>query len=191
MRPLALAAFLFLPISAMAVEREWQFRVFLDGDEIGAHRFVLSRQGEERTLRSEARYQVKFLGFTAYRYVHEAQERWRGDCLQSLVSRTDDNGDPVAVDWRARGECVMSFAYWNPRMLVQSRLLNAQTGRLDAVTVSPRGEEPIDVRGRPVTAQRFRLSGRALEIDLWYAGDEWVALEAQARGGRRLRYALS
>jgi hypothetical protein len=73
---------------------------------------------------------------------------------------------------------VLSFAYWNPRILGEKRLLNAQTGELEPVSVSRLGEE------------RYRIAGRTLVIDLRYAGGEWVALETTARGGRRLRYQL-
>jgi hypothetical protein len=37
---------------------------------------------------------------------------------------------------------------------------------------------------------RHRISGTGLQIDIWYAGDDWIALEALTDGGRRLRYEL-
>ena len=45
-------------------------------------------------------------------------------------------------------------------------------------------------RGRPVRAQRYRLSAPPLEIDIWLDDGDWVALESPAKGGRRLRYEL-
>ena len=38
---------------------------------------------------------------------------------------------------------------------------------------------------------RHRISGTGLQIDLWYVGERWVALEALTEGGRRLRYELT
>ena len=163
--------------------KSWDFRVLLDGRPIGTHRFALSPAPDGEVLRSEASFRVDFLMFTAYRYEHVATERWRDGCLESLVSRTDDNGEPYAVDWRARGACTLSFAYWNPRILEASALLNAQTGELEPVRVTRLAEERI----AGVPARRYRLEGRRLAIDLWYAGERWVALETTA-GGRRLRY---
>ena len=55
---------------------ELRFRVRLDGREIGEHRYRIRVNGTEREVRSEARFDVKFLTFTAYRYVHDAAERW-------------------------------------------------------------------------------------------------------------------
>ena len=147
------------------------------------------------------------LFISAYRYLHDATERWRGNCLESLAARTDDNGDRSVVDAVSAGEglqvatgaaretlggCVMSFAYWNPQILRQTRLLNAQTGKFEAVRVNALGEEVITVRGQPQTARKFRLTGPKNPIDLWYStADEWLALESTVAGGRRLRYALN
>jgi hypothetical protein len=191
MKRLALAILLLAAAPAHAEARAWNFRVFLDEREIGRHRFTLSGQGAERELRSEARFDVRVLRIPAYRYRHDALERWRGDCLLSLSATTDDNGEPSAVDWRGQpGACDMSFAYWNPRILQARRLLNAQTGEVVPVTVTAQGEETMEVRGRPVLAQRHRLTGPRLAIDLWYAEGEWVALQSEAAGGRLLRYRL-
>jgi len=189
MSRLLLLALLLAALPAAAQARAWNFRVFLDGREIGHHHFTLRTDGEARELRSEARFKVTLLGFDAYRYVHDATEHWRDDCLRSLVSSTDDNGERAAVDWRGPdGDCVMSFAYWNPAILAAQRLLNAQTGRFDPVSVTSSGEETIEVRGVRVATRRYRLAGSKLGIDLWYAGHEWVALESETSGGRRLRY---
>ncbi|MGQ0510175.1 MAG: DUF6134 family protein [Betaproteobacteria bacterium] len=194
MRRALFMSLLLAATQAFADARAWDFRVFLGEREIGRHRFTLSGQGAERELRSEARFDVRILLIPAYRYRHEALERWRGDCLVSLSATTDDNGDPSAVDWRGQaGACDMSFAYWNPRMLQARRLLNAQTGEVVPVTVTAQGEETVQVRGRPVLAQRHRLhslAGPKLAIDLWYAGGEWVALQSTTEGGRVLRYRL-
>lgn len=194
-------------LAAAAQEsRVWDFRATLDGSPIGYHRFTLSDAGAARELKSETRFQVRVLGFTVYRYVHDATERWRGDCLERLTARTDDNGKTSSVDALSEGErmavngprgremldgCVMSFAYWNPQILRQSRLLNAQTGVYEATKIAALGEESVMVRGNRVLARRYRIDGAGSPIDIWYAAnDEWVALESAVAGGRRLRYAL-
>jgi hypothetical protein len=46
--------------------------------------------------------------------------------------------------------CVMSFAYWNPAIRTQAKLLNAQSGKLEAVQVSRAGSGTVEVRGQPV-----------------------------------------
>lgn len=150
------------------------FTVLLDGREIGTHRFAF----DDGVLLSEARFDVRLLGLPVYRYRHRATERWRGECLESLVARTDDNGERSEVDWRARGGCTKSFAYWNPSILGENTLLNAQTGELEPVQVTALG------------GGRYRIDGRKLGIELAYDGPSWVGLETTARGGRRLQYRL-
>jgi hypothetical protein len=153
------------------------FAVFLDGAAVGTHSFTLKEDG---VLESRARVDVRLLGIPVYRYRHEATERWRGGCLESLVARTDDNGELTEVDWRAQGAgCTLSFAYWDARILDEKALLNAQTGQLEPVSVEPLG------------AGRYRLKGRKLDIELTYDQGRWIALEARTPGGGRLEYRLA
>jgi hypothetical protein len=51
--------------------------------------------------------------------------------------------------------------------------------------------DSIETGNGKVSAQRYRIAGRSLAIDLWYAeGKDWVALETTAGDNRRLRYRL-
>jgi len=209
----ALLLALTMPAAAAAPAvpaQTWNFRVFLDDAEIGKHRFTLREDGGGRVLTSEARFAVKIAFITAYRYLHDAQERWRGNCLAGLTARTNDDGKKNAVDGTLEttqgGErlivtdgsrrtvldgCAMTFAYWNPEMLKQGRLLNTQTGETTPVKITAVGEETIAVRGAPVLARRYQVSGPPQPIDLWYsAAGEWLGLESTVGGGRRLRYRL-
>ena len=192
--------------STAAAPTTWDFDVTLDGKPIGYHRFTLTGDGAEREMKIEARFAVKVLIVTAYRYAHDASERWRGNCVESLVSRTDDDGEKLAVEAQRSGEalavtaargrnlidgCVMTFAYWNPDILRRSRLLNGQTGEYEAVKITALLDGTETVRGKAVTAKHYRITGPANPIDLWYAPDgTWVALESTVAGGRRLRYQL-
>lgn len=190
--------------SAAAAEGPWRFRVLLDGEPIGQHRFGLHDEGAQRTLRSEARFDVKLLGLTVYRYRHEATERWQGGCLVELTARTDDDGNISLVQARRHGAglhvrspggeqvlegCVFTFAYWNPAMLEQARLLNAQTGEAEAVRIESLGDSTVEARGGTVPARRYRITGPERPVELWYSPEgDWLALESTVSGGRRLSY---
>ena len=205
---LAVIVALVACVEATAATDSWNFRVLLDGDPIGVHRFTLEDDGPRRALRSEAQFDVRLLFISAYRYQHEALEQWDGDCLASLSAQTDTNnelqsvraalhGRRLVVEGEGRRDvhegadrCVMTFAYWNPRILDATRLLNAQTGELMPVAIGTLGEESIAVRGRTVAALRYRITATGLSIDLWYAQRRWVALESLLKNGRRLRYEL-
>jgi hypothetical protein len=172
---------------------EWNFRATLDNKPIGSHRFVVNADGDTRTLLSEARFAVKFFGITAHRYQHTANEQWRGDCLTEITALTDDNGkvSKVHLETTELKGCAMSFAYWNPLIQTQTRLLNAQTGAFENVQVSRVGPGTLTVRGLPTAATRWRITGPAQPIDVWYSlqGD-WVGLDSTVAGGRQLSYRL-
>ena len=184
----------------------WRFRVYLDDREIGYHDFYLAGNGEHRQLRSVARFEYKLLFVKLFHYEHENLETWSGNCLQSVRSQTDSNGLDLEVEGR-RGadgfqvsgsagtaslpECVMSFAYWNPVFLQQQRLLNTQDGSFLDITVSPPVQDELVRNGEPQSAVRYRLDAGEIQLDLWYSGaSEWLGLESEVEGGRKLRYEL-
>jgi hypothetical protein len=184
--------------------REFDFKVFLDDREIGHHRFVVSGDNNETRILSEARFDVKFWFITAYTYLHTSQEVWQGGCVQSIQATTDDNGDNLFVRGENRNQslqlqthdgnqplqgCIRTFAYWNPSLLENTKLLNAQTGILETVTFKLIGEDTITVRGQPVTALHYQLHNPKFNIDLWYTSSrKWLALESTTESGARLRY---
>jgi hypothetical protein len=184
----------------------WRFRVWLDEKEIGYHNFYLVENGDISQLHSEADFEYKLLFVKLYDYEHENRETWKGDCLQSIESSTDANGEPYAVSGHARSgefelasnngsatlpECVMTFAYWNPAFLKQDRLINTQDGEYLDIEVSAPVLEQREVRGELLPSYRYSLEAGPLKLDLWYStDDQWLALESEAQGGRKLRYEL-
>lgn len=206
---LSLASFITTASSSASAD-EWRFKVLLDGKAIGYHVFSINDRESHKELVSEARFNVKLLFITAYRYAHDSREQWRDGCLERIAAQTDDNGERISVNGSQsdRGflittgkqskelePCVLTFAYWNPRMLEETHLLNPQTGEYVPVRIRHVGSESISVRGVSRTAERFHLAGDAkiggkLDIDLWYSADkQWLALESTT-DGRRLRYQL-
>lgn len=206
MRTLLFTILLLPGMACGSTGQEWRFRVFLEDREIGTHIFRVEDQGGERRVESDARFTVKILLINAYSYQHHASERWISGCLATIDARTDDNGEQLAVHGARRSAnfeidanrqrmelqgCVWSFAYWNPRMLQQPRLLNAQTGELTDVRIEPLGEEILNVRGQPVVARRYALHAPKFRIDVWYDTDRnWVQLESKTESGRKLRYLI-
>jgi hypothetical protein len=184
------------------------FQVLLDDKPIGRHRFEIAGDPGARRVASDAEFSVKMLGLQVYRYRHHAEERWSGDCLAALDATTDDDGKATAVHLERQGEaqdlrvgdahrrvdgCLLSYAYWNPAALRgQTRLLNPQTGRIDAVRVERAGDGTIPVGGRPVAAERWRITGPEAPVDVWVSAQgEWIGLDSTVRGGsRRLSYRL-
>ena len=187
--------------------RSYAFKAFLDGKPIGEHTFTIATEGDARRVTSEADFRVKIIGFTAYRYHHHAEEQWAGDCLASLSSKTDDDGKPESVRLAKQGDanaittnagtksepgCLMSFAYWNPAMREQRRLLNPQTGKVDAVKIERVADGHVTVGGKDVDAADWRITGGESPIDVWISAQgEWVGLDSMVSNGRhKLTYRL-
>jgi hypothetical protein len=186
------------------IDKSWHFNVFLDDRPIGYHSYQLEKSGNEYRLSIKAELDVKLLFLSVYTYIHKNNEVWDGQCLTSLSSTTNDNGDREYVtlqrlanevfiktkqETKITDECVRSFAYWNPELLSTDRLLNAQNGQLIDVTFSHVGKEEVDLNGHDVVSDRYRLRGENIEIDLWYSATmEWLALQSVTEDGYLLRY---
>ena len=200
-----LACFVFARSALASDSLEWRFKVFLDEKEIGYHNFEVEKKEDVKVMKTEASFDVKVLFFNAFRYRHQTTERWQGDRLLSIASKTDRNGDSFRVEGRLAGdhflvstqsdefklpERVMTFAYWKPIFLEERRLLNAQTGEYEEVAVTDRGLESFELAGDTIQANRFDLRVKDKTISVWYAADDqrWLALETPVKGGRSLRY---
>jgi hypothetical protein len=192
---------------ARSATRVYAFKAFLDDKPIGEHRFTVASEGAARQVTSEADFAVKFIGITAYRYHHHVEEQWTGDCLSSLKSSTDDDGKPASVGLVKAGDaneittaagkrsepgCLMTYAYWNPAMREQKRLLNPQTGKVDAVKVEQVGKGTVVVGGKDVASTDWRVTGGDSPIDLWISDQgDWVGLDSMVSNGKhKLTYRL-
>ena len=192
---------------ATPAARVYAFQVLLDDKPIGTHRFVVDGEATARRVASDAAFAVTILGITAFRYRHHAEEQWAGDCLASLASTTDDDGRQEAVRLaraadgnditsakgsRSEPGCLMTYAYWNPALRRQARLLNPQTGQVDTVRVERVGTGTLRVHGQEVTATDWRITGAESPIDVWVnAQGDWVGLDSRvAKGRHRLSYRL-
>lgn len=195
-----------LSASAWAGNQEWKFRVYLDDKEIGYHDFTLQQLDDQRRLQSEANFEYRLMFVKLFGYEHQNTETWAGDCLTGIESKTDANGKPFQVSGSLQGDrfvlsgtagkaelpsCSMTFAYWNPTFLQQDRLINVQNGEVVDIDVGEPELVQLEVRGVMQPAWRYQLGAGEMSIELWYSENhEWLALETDARGGRRLRYEL-
>ena len=193
--------------AATPVPAQWRFTVLLDGKPVGHHHVDLTGRDGTIEYHSETRLNVKILFVTVFRYLHTDTESWSNDCLSRIESNTDNDGKAEFVRGSRNGEgfmvatqkqskqltapCVMTFAYWNPRILSATQLMNAQTGEYVPVRITALGPDPVMVNGAQVTAEHYAIAGEQLNIELWYAADgRWVALATTTEGGGRLQYVL-
>ncbi|PPC85844.1 MAG: hypothetical protein CTY37_07335 [Methylotenera sp.] len=195
-------------IASPVMAEEWAFDVFLDKSKIGKHTFSLD---QNRQLTSRATFNVKVLFVNAYSYDHISKEQWKEDCLASIDANTTENkvvtnikgaqkeaGFEVSDGKKTQtlSSCAMTFAYWNPKILAQSKLLNPQNAEYLDTQFEKLASETITVKGKPVEATHYKLKGslngkNKLNIELWYnAKNEWVALKSITPEGYTINYKL-
>lgn len=202
----ALIVGLFAVASAQAVgvlPREHTFELIRDGSPIGSHTIRFSREGEDLVVDIDIRIDVKVLGISFFRYRHNNREIWRGDRLQSIRTRTDDDGEELGVDGRLEngrfvvrtlaGERfdyapdVVPTSYWNPRIKQQEVLLNSQDGAPLKVSIRPGGRDPVQTDSRLIEdVNLYKVEGE-LNLNLWYdLGDRLVKLNFYPPGDSTL-----
>ncbi|PPD56496.1 MAG: hypothetical protein CTY10_03905 [Methylotenera sp.] len=195
-------------ITSPVMAEEWAFDVFLDKSKIGKHTFTLD---QNRQLTSRATFNVKVLFVNAYSYDHTSKEQWKEDCIASIDANTTENkvvtnikgaqkeaGFEVSDGKKTQtlSSCAMTFAYWNPKILAQSKLLNPQNAEYLDTQFEKLASETITVKGKPVEATHYKLKGslngkNKLNIELWYnAKNEWVALKSITPEGYTINYKL-
>jgi hypothetical protein len=208
MKTLFFAIFTLL-VSPSVMAREWAFDVYLDKTKIGQHTFKLNNAQE---LVSQAKFNVKVLFINAYQYQHKAVENWQNSCLKNLEANTVENDVTTKVKGQLRDgnfvvengaekqslpSCAMTFAYWNQKILQQSKLLNPQNAEWLDTKISKVGTEMLDVKGKKVETTRYKLDASLngkpkLDIELWYenASNDWVALKSITPEGYTINYKL-
>ncbi|MGB7816352.1 MAG: DUF6134 family protein [Methylotenera sp.] len=200
---------LTIMIPNIGFAKEWNFDVYLDKTKIGQHTFKLNEASE---LISQAKFNVKVLFINAYKYNHSAAEIWQGSCLKSLESSTLENdvatnvkgeyshGQFVVDDGKVKQvlpDCPMTFAYWNQKILEQTKLLNPQNGEWLDTKIKKLGNEILDVKDKKIETTRYKLDASMqgkpkLNIDFWYDADshEWVGLKSITPEGYTINYKL-
>lgn len=177
-----------------AVAEEWKFDAVLNNKVVGQHVFTL----ENNKMISKADFHIEFLFMDIY-YQHKSEETWAEECLSSISSNTNDDGDLFEVNGNNDSgsflittkkdsfdlpSCIMTFAYWNPKVLEQDNLLNAQNGQYLEVKTTMLKKENLLVRGKNITTNCYEMTAskdgqEKLKIRLWYDQDmQWVALKS-------------
>jgi len=194
-----------------AAVRSWHFAVLLEDTPVGFHDFSVTTDADATIVNSHASFSVSRFRIPLYRYEQSDREVWRRGCVSEIDAETRENGrrslvrgslvrgsdDQDTLEVQTSGTraayagCVWTYAYWDPRVLSQRRLLNAQTGEYQAIEVNRTGQEVITVRGKQVAAEHCILHAPEFSIGLWYSEQgEWLALEARTSSGAKLRYQL-
>jgi hypothetical protein len=190
-----------LVISNSTYAEEWNFDAVLNDKVIGQHTFIYEN---EKTI-SNANFKFEYL-FMDFIYQHKSTETWQEGCLKTISSKTDDDGDLYEVSGHIGTDrflvttnnkttelpsCVMTFAYGNPKILEQKKLMNSQSGEYLDVDIQFIREENHIVKGEDILTDLWRIEANIddgdLLIHLWYDKNmNWVSLKSQTPIGDML-----
>ncbi|CAI8343613.1 MAG: Uncharacterised protein [Rhodobiaceae bacterium UBA7378] len=189
-------------VSYAPISSDWQsgipdsgvlaYEVYRDNKPIGFHHMQFARANNEVQVDIHIELDISFGFIPVFSYTHENREVWKDGVLQSLTSKTDNNGKPVFVSLALEGDRyegaatelddalilpIMSTSYFDPNFVRSTRLISSQDGRLLNVEVAYLGTENVPDISGTVEAHRFRLTGD-FKIDIWYTENgRWVRTE--------------
>ncbi len=172
----------------------WKFDAILNDKVIGQHTFIYEN---EKTI-SNANFKFEYL-FMDFIYQHKSTETWQDGCLKTIESNTDDDGDLYEVSGYSATDqflvttnnktaalplCVMTFAYGNPKILEQKKLMNSQNGNYLDVDIQFLREENHMVKGKDILTDLWQIKAKSddgdLLVHLWYDKNmNWVSLKSQ------------
>ena len=185
---------LLLIISENIMAREWKFDAILNDKVIGRHVFEV----DDKKSVSSADFHIKFMFMDIY-YKHVSEELWAQGCLTKIDSETDDDGEKNQVNGfldnnkfliktikinQSLPSCIMTFAYWNPKILKEPKLLNSQNAEWLDIETTLVKQELLLVKEQNIMTNHYVLKGtkegrERLVIDLWYDEEmNWVGLKS-------------
>lgn len=169
------------------------FEILRKGEPIGFHLIALKAAADETRVTTRVEMRVRFGPLPVYGYRHEAFEVWRGGALQTLVSRTDDNGLEMSLSLRRKGDRYLvdgtayrgeappgaePSSYWNRAVVDASTLINSQNGEIIPVAASYEG---VTAAPDGTPGDHYRIVG-TVALNVWYAGDRWIGSDFLIEG---------
>jgi opacity protein-like surface antigen len=210
MRSLALAALAALSLSTAAAAAPSDagrlvFDVTRNGEPFGQHTITVSGAGNGLRAQSRVALRATVGPLTVYRLEQTCSETWSNGVLAGLNCSTLKDGRRTQVRAEsqngrlrvvgAEGENFFPLgafptSWWTRPPVGSTTLIDTQTGEPMRVRVTRMGRETIEVGGRSVQADRFRVQG-TLTADLWYdTQGRWVGCAFTARG-QHVEYRLA
>ena len=186
------------------------FNVYRNGSQIGFHKINFSGNQEAINVLIEIKFEVTFLGFVVYEYLHRNNEIWNRNSLVKLESTTNINGDPLICNLKKSNSAYLingthktktqntsplPTSYWN-KILVRERfqkVLNTQDCSNIDFQINLIGEE--NIYNDSLLSDHYKMignevTGEVVDIDIWYdKSDQWVKM-IFVKDGSTIEYIL-
>lgn len=171
------------------------YTITRDGDPIGTQKLDFTAEGDDGLLVvTDVDIDVRILGVTFYRFTQHIEERWQGGQLDSLRSKTVDDGEERLVELQRAGDRLQGHynskarnvdgnlipsTLWHPDAIKQSAVLDTVRARVHQVTVTDKGRVAVVLPTGQADARRYAFTGE-LNRDVWY-GEDAVILVAEMK----------
>ena len=181
------------------------YRVIREGDDIGTQSVEFIRKDGTLTVRTNVNIVVTVVGIPVYRFTHAAEERWQNGQLVAFASQSNDDGEPRKVALKREGDrlrgtynrrtvdlpaTLIPASLWHPATVHQTVLLDPIKGRDRQVAVADKGMETVKVKGLPIQAHHYVMTGQILR-DIWYGPDgQIVQVQLPGQDGSRIQLVL-
>ncbi|MGE5506696.1 MAG: DUF6134 family protein [Actinomycetota bacterium] len=197
-----------LPAAAFAVETpgDLSFTVLRNGEPVGTHVVRFRPEANGLDVAIDTNVVVKIAMIPVYRFEHHGHETWRADHLETLESKTNDDGThhtlaahaaPGGLEVVGDGSTsrlpagVVPASLWNRATVAQASLMNTLDGHGMTVKITDLGPETVAVHGVARPAHHYAMAGD-LARELWYddAGT-LVQVRFKAKDDSDIRYVLN
>jgi hypothetical protein len=181
------------------------FEVLRNGERIGHHRVTIRQYGDETQVSIDIQLRVAFGPLTLYRYIHEAEEVWRGDRLMRLRSTTDNDGTAESLEAVADADGLavagsrftgrlppetMPTSYWRSDFAYRRPIMDSQNGRVLDLETRAQGVDTASLQRDEIPVRGYRLTGD-IDLTLWYdRAGRWIRAAFPAKDGSRIDYRL-
>ena len=180
------------------------FDVVRNGEVVGSHVTTFLQEDTELTVDSKMNLKIKFLGISIYSFDYRSLEKWSKGVLSSLDVNIKDGAEKISVSAQLGEQGlnvispsgtyvisgpIISTNHWNADVLIQDRVLNTLTGKINKVKLINKGRESIPIKGGTILATRYDYTGELEDTSVWYdAKGRWSKLEFKARDGSMVEY---
>jgi hypothetical protein len=192
-------------LSALPSTGRFDYEVIREGERIGSHSVVFRHEGHRLAIATRTDIAVEMLGITLFRFRYEAEEEWVDGQLSRLASRTDNDGERLAVDLaradgRLRGACngmvldlpadLLPISVWHPDFVRRSVIFDQYKCVTRRVRATDHGVESIFAGAQNVAARRYAVTGE-LRREIWYGPEgQTVRVLFPAKDGSEIAFVM-
>ena len=173
------------------------FNVYRNDSLIGYHNLDFYEKDSLIESKIAIKFEVTFLGFVVYEYLHKNHEKWMNNTLVFMEASTDKNGDLLDCKVNKKenkfkilgtnGDLLLDkkitpTTYWRFDQLITGKkntVLNSQDCSYIDFNIEYLGDEMI--YNNSLNASRYKLLGKEfngddVNIDIWYKDEKWVKM---------------